>query len=121
VLFEDAHWLLEQLGDVPGWAVLWLKRHADGIGDLTAEELALVGPTLARVSSALREATGGEKVYLQVYGEAAPHFHVAMLTRGTGVHASHRGPALLANASAYADPDATRTAAEAVRACLGAA
>lgn len=119
MIFEDDVWLLQPLGDVPGWAVLWLKRHANGIAELTDPELALLGPTLARVSSALQNATGAEKVYLQVYGEAASHFHVVFLARGAEVEPSHRGPALLANGPAYADPAAARTAHDTVRARLG--
>jgi diadenosine tetraphosphate (Ap4A) HIT family hydrolase len=117
-LFEDDTWALQGFGDVPGWAILWLRRHAEGIEELTPAELGSLGPTVERVSAAIRRATGAERVYLQVYGEAAPHFHVVLLARGSGVTAAHRGPALLANAVAYADADAARSANESVRATL---
>ncbi|HEU0028838.1 MAG TPA: hypothetical protein VFQ25_17165, partial [Ktedonobacterales bacterium] len=34
------------------------------------------GPTLARITSALREETGAQLVYIYVFGDSVPHLHL---------------------------------------------
>ena len=46
-----------------GWMTLHSRRHAPAFTLLSAEELADLGPTLARISVAIIEATGAARVY----------------------------------------------------------
>ena len=111
-MYEDEHWSLRSLdGGAAGWLVLWLRRHAPDITQLTAAEQASLGPTLARVCAAVRTATASERVHLQVVGERVEHFHVMVLARTAAVADEHRGPGLLLRAAELRADDAERSRA----------
>ena len=49
-----------------------------------ALEAETFGPTLARITSALRAETGAELVYIYVFGGSVPHLHLHLAPHSTG-------------------------------------
>jgi diadenosine tetraphosphate (Ap4A) HIT family hydrolase len=78
IVWEDRLWRLAMpcRGYTTGFAYLEPKRHVPHITDLDGEEAASFGPTIARVASALKGASGAELVYVHVFGGGIPHLHV---------------------------------------------
>lgn len=70
--------------EVPGFAYLEPIRHISHITDLDGPEADSFGAVLARISNALKEATGAELVYLYVFGGGIPHLHVHLAPHRTG-------------------------------------
>ncbi|MFP9139189.1 HIT family protein [Devosia sp. XGJD_8] len=64
-----------------GWMTLHSQRHAESFTALSATELADLGPTMARISTALIGATGALRVYLASMTEMTPHFHAHLVPR----------------------------------------
>jgi diadenosine tetraphosphate (Ap4A) HIT family hydrolase len=60
---------------VAGFSYLETKRHLDYITDLDGEEAETLGPTLAWVTRMLRETTGAQMIYVNVFGERVAHLH----------------------------------------------
>ena len=62
-ILETTHWVIEHAHptSVRGWLVLVLARHCGAIHDLTAAELATLGPLLGLLGRALRQCLGAEK------------------------------------------------------------
>ncbi len=85
-VWEDDLWRLtvSLAAEVPGFAYLEPKRHIAFVTDLDGEEAESFGPTLARVSSALKEATGAALIYLYVFGGGVPHMHVHLAPHRDG-------------------------------------
>jgi diadenosine tetraphosphate (Ap4A) HIT family hydrolase len=85
-VWEDAHWRLTVglAAEVAGFAYLEPKRHIGFVTDLDGAEAASFGPTLARCTSALKEATGAEVVYVYIFGDSVPHLHVHLAPHRTG-------------------------------------
>jgi diadenosine tetraphosphate (Ap4A) HIT family hydrolase len=79
---------------VPGWMVVAPVRHVEQWDALDAAELRELGPLLARVSAALRAATPTAKVYVSVFAEVLPHFHVHVIARPPDLPADQRGARL---------------------------
>ena len=71
------------------------KRHAEGLGDLTAAEAERVGLLTSRLARALRHSEGAERVYSFVLGHHEPHLHVWLVPRYPGTPAELLGLALL--------------------------
>jgi diadenosine tetraphosphate (Ap4A) HIT family hydrolase len=88
-VWEDRLWRLSTStrGVLTGFSYLEPKRHISHITDLDGEESLTFGPVLARVTAALRAATGADLVYVYVFGGGIPHLHVHL-----GPH--HPGDAL---------------------------
>jgi len=63
-------------GEVAGFSYLEPRRHIGDIAALDGDEAASFGPTMARVTSALKAVTGVELVYVYVFGGGIPHLHV---------------------------------------------
>lgn len=84
-VWEDRLWRLTTSieGYVPGFSFLEPKRHIPHVTDLDGEEAATLGAVLAHVTSALKEVTGAELVYVYVFGGGIPHVHLHL--------APHRG------------------------------
>ena len=61
-----------------GWLVLVLRRHVSSTHELTNEESAELGASIATFSRALHHVTGCEKVYQMQYSEMPGHEHVHM-------------------------------------------
>jgi diadenosine tetraphosphate (Ap4A) HIT family hydrolase len=63
-------------GEVAGFSYLEPRRHIGDIGALDGDEATSFGPTIARVTTALKAATGVDLVYVYVFGGGIPHLHV---------------------------------------------
>ena len=100
--------------DVPGWLLLWSRRHSEGPAALTDDEAAELGRQIKRVSRALCSAMETEKVYVAWLGENHPHFHVLFAAR-TAAMRRQRGPRLLDNFESFRDAAAASVVAAAVR------
>lgn len=85
-VWEDALWrLTTSLGsETPGFSYLEPKRHIPDISRLDGPEATTLGPTLARVTAALREETGAELVYIYVFGDSVPHLHLHLAPHRPG-------------------------------------
>ncbi len=67
-----------------GWMALHSQRHAPAFTQLTPEELADLGPTIAKISEAIMDATGALRVYIASMTETTPHFHAHLIPRYEG-------------------------------------
>jgi diadenosine tetraphosphate (Ap4A) HIT family hydrolase len=76
---------------VPGWLVLAPRRHVTQWDALDAGELRELGPLVARVMAALRSETPAAKVYVSVFAEVLPHFHVHIVARPPDLAPEKRG------------------------------
>lgn len=61
---------------LPGWLVVVLRRHAEALDELTADEAASLGPLLRAASVALKRAVGCEKTYVILFAEQLRYQHV---------------------------------------------
>jgi diadenosine tetraphosphate (Ap4A) HIT family hydrolase len=97
VLVSGGAWVAASLPGLsqPGALAVIARRHAEGLGELTPGELAMLGPFLGRVSRALQASCGAPKVYLFSFGERHGHFHVGMVARPENLEPERRGPALI--------------------------
>ncbi len=77
-VWEDELWRLSTTvyGSVPSFSYLEPKRHIPHLTDLDGPEAQTFGPVMARVTNAIREATGADLVYVYVFGGGVPHLHV---------------------------------------------
>ena len=71
-----------------------LKRHAEALHELTAEEFAELGPLLERTARALHEHLGSRKEYVACYAEAEHfnHVHVHVVARAEDWPQEFKGP-----------------------------
>lgn len=85
-VWRDELWRLAvSLGsEVPGFGYLEPLRHIPHVTDLDGPEAATFGVVLARTTSALKEATGAELVYIYVFGGGVPHLHVHLAPHRAG-------------------------------------
>ena len=79
---------------VPGWVVLAPLRHVEQWDALDSRELAELAPLVARVSAALRAETPTAKIYVSVFAEVLPHFHVHVVARPPELPPEARGARL---------------------------
>jgi diadenosine tetraphosphate (Ap4A) HIT family hydrolase len=100
--------------DVPGWLLLWSRRHSEGPAELTDDEAAELGLQISRVSRALHSVMDAEKVYVVWLGENHPHFHVLFAAR-TAAMWHRRGTGLLEDFEVFRDAAAAAVVAAAVR------
>lgn len=120
-LWEDSLWRLSAVlqGPVPGFAHLEPKRHIPFITDLDGPEAASLGPVLARVTTALRNAAGAEKTYVYIFGDHVPHLHFNLAPHRSG-DALRGGPGLMEPDAADAGEPAHRAVADTARQLLSA-
>jgi len=89
-VWEDALWRLWTLttGKVPGYSFLTSKRHIPYLADMDGAEASTLGSVLARLSAAIRKATGAELVHIHVFGDGVAHFHLHLVphTRGDSLN-----------------------------------
>ena len=85
-VWEDRYWRMTTSleAEVLGFSYLEPRRHIPHITDLDGEEARTFGTVLAQVTSALREATGAELVYVYVFGGGIPHLHLHLAPHRTG-------------------------------------
>ncbi len=78
-IYEGDYWLVEHAYPVKrvGWLVIVLKRHAEALHELSAEEFAELGRLLSLATHFLSEELHNQKEYISCYGEAEgfPHIH----------------------------------------------
>lgn len=67
-----------------GWMTLHSRRHAPAFTQMTSAELSDLGPTIARISEAIIDATGALRVYIASMTETTPHFHAHLVPRYEG-------------------------------------
>src|SRR4051812_10022315 len=118
-LWEDDLWRLSAVlqGPVPGFAHLEPRRHIAFITDLDGPEAASLGPVLARVTRALREAAGAEKTYVYIFGDHVPHLHLNLAPHRAG-DALRGGPGLMEPEADDLSEPVHRAVAEAARRLL---
>lgn len=102
-VWTDGRWRLSVVGHGPvvGFAHLEPVRHIPYVTDLDGAEAATFGPILAKVTSALRAASGADLVYASVFGERVAHFHVNLAPHRAG-DALAGGPGMLVPGAAEA-------------------
>lgn len=85
-VWGDALWRLTMsvASETPGLSYLEPRRHISDISRLDGPEAQSLGPTLARVTAALREETGAERVYIYVFGDSVPHLHLHLAPHRPG-------------------------------------
>lgn len=106
--------------EAPGWMFVELhSRHAEGPWSLTPDEAASLGPLLSRVSSAVRDVTGAERVYWIAFGEVWPHFHMLLLPRLPDTPADMRGPALFLARDQFVNAERAASVAGQLRDVMG--
>ena len=85
-VWEDPLWRLTTAteGEIAGFSYLEPKRHVPHITDLTGPEADTLGPVLARVTRALKQAADAELVYVYVFGDGIPHLHLHLAPHRVG-------------------------------------
>jgi diadenosine tetraphosphate (Ap4A) HIT family hydrolase len=85
-VWRDGLWRLSMSTEsyTPGFGYLEPIRHVPHIEELDGEEAATFGPTLAKVSAALKAATDAERVWIYVFGGGIPHLHVHLAPHREG-------------------------------------
>jgi diadenosine tetraphosphate (Ap4A) HIT family hydrolase len=85
-VWRDALWRLTLSLDaeVLGFAYLEPLRHIANIAVLDGPEAASFGATIAKVSQALKAATGAELVYVYIFGDGVAHLHVHLAPHRPG-------------------------------------
>ena len=72
--------------EAPGWIVLQTCRHVESTSALDDREVAGLGSMLRRLTAAIEAVVPDtERVYLVVFGETFPHWHVLLLPRITDI------------------------------------
>lgn len=84
---------------LPGWLVIVPQRHVEGLHEVTAQDAAVLGSLLQRLSVALVEVTGCVKTYVMLFAEAEgfAHLHVHLVPRPADLPPEHRGPKVFAH------------------------
>jgi diadenosine tetraphosphate (Ap4A) HIT family hydrolase len=90
---------------VAGWLVVAPQRHVEQWDALNPRELAELGPLVARVAAALRAETPTAKVYVTVFAEVLPHFHVHVVARPPELAMEERGARLLLSDTRVSDTE----------------
>lgn len=123
IVYRDDNWSCEVAEgyDVPGWFILRLRRHAEGWGGPTAEELAGFGPVSQKLAAAIQSATGASGVYFMSFGENYPHFHFLVIARDAELPVESRGAAILGLRATARDLDESLAVGARVRDALAAA
>ncbi|HSB01525.1 MAG TPA: hypothetical protein VLE49_12815 [Anaerolineales bacterium] len=84
-IFEGEYWLVEHAYPVKtiGWLVIVLKRHAEALHELTAEEFAELGQIQSKLIPLLHEELRCEKEYISCYAEREHfrHIHLHIFAR----------------------------------------
>jgi diadenosine tetraphosphate (Ap4A) HIT family hydrolase len=75
-IYDGKYWMVEHAYPVKqkGWLVIVLKRHAEALHELTAEEFGELGIIQTRLLKLLHETLKCQKEYISCYAEKE-HFH----------------------------------------------
>jgi histidine triad (HIT) family protein len=93
-----------------GWVTIETQRHVPDLSDLSDDEGVVIGQLAARLSRAIRSATGAEHIYAFVIGHEIAHVHLHLLPRYPGTPREYWGQRV------DEWPDAPRGGAEAIAA-----
>lgn len=104
--------------EVPGWLVLALRRHAVDVTPLNEREASGLGVAIRLLSSAVAQASGAERVYLQAYGENERHWHLLLSARTAAISPEHRHVDFFVERCQYIDEPEAKRIVERVRAIL---
>ena len=77
-------WVLRHAGApyaAVGWMTMHSRRHIPGALAFSDAEASDFGHIVKRISQALIDATGAERVYLGSLSEGTPHFHLHLVPR----------------------------------------
>jgi diadenosine tetraphosphate (Ap4A) HIT family hydrolase len=109
-VFSDDRWAAGVLDgyEVPGWIVLRVRRHAEGLEGLDAEDLRTFAVRARDLSKAIQEVTGAERTYLMMFGEAHPHTHALLVPRAPDTPLDRRSGQILRLRDEARDPDRCR-------------
>lgn len=123
VVYRDEDWSCEVADgyEVPGWFILRLRRHAEGWGGPSPEELTGLGPISQQLATAIQSVTGASNVYFMSFGENYPHFHFLVIARDADLPPESRGAAILGLRAAGRDLDEALIVGERVRDALAGA
>jgi diadenosine tetraphosphate (Ap4A) HIT family hydrolase len=120
-IHEGRYWMVDHAyaTRLPGWLVLVLKRHAEALHELSAEETTEMGDLIRRSGRVLHDVTGCQKEYVSLYAEA-PHFahlHIHIIPRATDLPEDLRGPRIfgLLTAEKAVAPEVVRALSEEMR------
>lgn len=77
-VWSDDLWRLTtaRVTEVAGFSYLESRRHISDLTELDGDEARTFGATMAKVSAALKQVTGADLVYVYIFGDSIPHFHV---------------------------------------------
>lgn len=77
-VWSDDLWRLttSRVNEVAGFSYLEPRRHITDITELSGEEAATFGGTIARATAAIKHATGVDRVFVYIFGHAVAHLHV---------------------------------------------
>jgi len=97
VVFRDDIWACEVAPgfEVPGWYFLRTRRHALGWRELGPAELSAFGGRARDLMAAMEATFAAPARYLMTFGEAYPHFHCVITTRGDDVPPEFRSGNIL--------------------------
>ncbi|WP_211210200.1 HIT family protein [Actinopolyspora halophila] len=84
-VWEDENWRLTTavVGEAPGFSFLEPKRHIRYVHELDGEEATTFGTVLAESTTAIKEATGAELVYVYIFGGSFDHLHLHLAPQTT--------------------------------------
>jgi len=118
-VWQDGLWRLSVVehGAVAGFAHLEPLRHIPFVTDLDGPEAGTLGVVLARVTGAMRAATGAALIYVYVFGERVPHLHFNLAPQHEGGPLVG-GPGLLRPGAEELGRDVHAAAARAIAARL---
>ncbi len=118
-MWQDALWRVTTslVAPVAGFSYLEPKRHIPHITELDGEEAATAGAMLARVTRVLRDTTGAELVYVNVFGDRVAHLHFNLAPHREG-DALRGGPGMLLEPFSPLPRPELKTAAARIRALL---
>jgi diadenosine tetraphosphate (Ap4A) HIT family hydrolase len=77
-IYEGRYWVVEHAYPtaLKGWLVIVLKRHAEALHELTADEFAELGEIQAKVTRLLHAETGCLKEYSVCFAEMEGFYHI---------------------------------------------
>jgi len=82
-VYEDEHWYAQPPAKqvVPGHLLLVAKRHFLDASEMQPDEANSLGSVLGKLTTALKQAVGAERVYVVTVVERTPHWHTWLIPR----------------------------------------
>jgi diadenosine tetraphosphate (Ap4A) HIT family hydrolase len=95
-MYEGPHWKVDHAypTKLVGWVVLVLKRHAEAMHELSADECLEMGALIGRTARALRAEMGCDTEYVACVAEAVHlhHVHIHLVPRQADLPQDLQGP-----------------------------